>query len=118
MSCINSYCKAITRVSDAATELVSSQRNQPYAGQYFYPRHRIRSALVGPRRQPVAACQSKHPARIFCAYTDITMEHDFARMARDTGTKYLSLGFVIANAHPPATLPYVTPYRVHSDPMI
>lgn len=39
------------------------------------------------------------PRHYFAPYTDITMEHDFARMALHTGTRYFSLGFVIANSN-------------------
>ncbi|MBA2286541.1 MAG: hypothetical protein H0W02_13765 [Ktedonobacteraceae bacterium] len=60
-------------------------------------------AFVAPW-QTHAASQSQParasiPREYFAPYTDITMEHDFARMARDTGTKYFSLGFVIANTN-------------------
>src|SRR5579872_5976448 len=42
---------------------------------------------------------SSIPRQYFAPYTDITMRHDFARMAQQTGTPYFSLGFVIANTN-------------------
>src|SRR5947209_2990511 len=60
--------------------------------------------FVGPGQARAATTQAQPswmgiPRHYFAPYTDITMEHDFARMARHTGTRYFSLGFVIANSN-------------------
>lgn len=44
---------------------------------------------------PARAASSGIPTSYFAPYTDITMDHGFAQMAQNTGTKYFSLGFIV-----------------------
>lgn len=49
-------------------------------------------------RQALAA-GSTIPSPYFAPYTDITLDHGFAQMAQNTGTKFFSLGFVVDNTN-------------------
>lgn len=55
----------------------------------------LATALIFGGARSARAATSGIPVPYFAPYTDITMDHGFAQMAQNTGTKYFSLGFVV-----------------------
>ena len=54
-------------------------------------------AFAGTRQ--ARAASASIPSQYFAPYTDITLDHGFAQMAQNTGTKFFSLGFVVDNTN-------------------